>query len=253
MKNNVSFNSGLAKFGMGLFETMQIIDEKPIFINEHIDRLYNSINELELPFNTDSQTLRNSILNQCKGYTNKAIRVTVFDEGYNFSLRDIPYTQKEYLRGFDLTIAPFLRGNNSIYKHKTTNYFENIICKTNAQKNNCDEAVITNYENIVLEGSMSNIFFIKNDTLYTPNKNLNILSGIIRDKIIEIAEKNHISISEEPIEIAKIKEFKSCFITNSLINLMNVNRIDDKMFYKDNEIYIFLKEKLRELIYDYKI
>ena len=50
MKNNVSFNSELSKFGIGLFETIKI-EEYPIDLDLHLDRLFNSVNELNLTIN----------------------------------------------------------------------------------------------------------------------------------------------------------------------------------------------------------
>ena len=49
---------------------------------------------------------------------NKALRVTLFDEGYNISTRDIIYNDKMYNKGFKLTISPIKRGDSIIYRHK---------------------------------------------------------------------------------------------------------------------------------------
>ena len=50
MKNNISFNSNLSKFGIGLFETIKI-EKEPIDFDLHMNRLYNSVKELSLNFN----------------------------------------------------------------------------------------------------------------------------------------------------------------------------------------------------------
>ena len=47
MKNNISFNSKLSKFGIGLFETIKIENE-PIDFDLHMNRLYNSIRDLNI-------------------------------------------------------------------------------------------------------------------------------------------------------------------------------------------------------------
>ena len=49
MKNNISFDSSLSKFGIGLFETIKI-EDKPIDFDLHMDRLYTSVNTLSYSF-----------------------------------------------------------------------------------------------------------------------------------------------------------------------------------------------------------
>ena len=94
MKNNVSFNSTLAKFGMGLFETIKVTDH-PLDLDLHLDRLFNSIEELNLNIKENKEFYRKTILEYIdkNDVKNKALRLTVFDEGYNISLRDISYNE----------------------------------------------------------------------------------------------------------------------------------------------------------------
>ena len=85
----------------------------------------------------------------------------------------------------DITISPIKRGDSIIYRHKTTNYYENIYTKRYASENNFDDGIFVNQQDIILECSMSNIFFIKEDKIYTPHRNLPILNGIMKEHIFE--------------------------------------------------------------------
>ena len=163
MKNKVSFNSELSKFGIGLFETIKI-EEYPIDLDLHLDRLFNSVNELNLTINNDKKFFKKVVLNYINDnkVKNKALRLTIFDEGYNISLRDIPYSAETYKNGFKLMLSPIKRGESIIYRHKTTNYYENIYTKKYANKNGFDDGLFLDTFNNVLECSMSNILFIKN-------------------------------------------------------------------------------------------
>ena len=107
MKNNVSFNSELAKFGIGLFETIKVTNY-PLDLDLHINRLYNSAKELNLNINKEKEFYKKTILEYIKenNVENKALRLTVFDEGYNISLRDITYNEDTYKKGFSLCISP---------------------------------------------------------------------------------------------------------------------------------------------------
>lgn len=244
MKNSVSFNSNLSRFGIGVFETIKVTD-RPLYLEYHLNRAFNSIFELDIITKVRKEDLRKYILDYIKdnNIQNKALRVTIFDEGYNLSTRDIIYDENSYRKGFDLTISPIKRGKSILNYHKTTNYFENIYSKNYASKNNFDDSVFIDYKGNILECSFSNIFFIKDKTIVTPDKSLPILNGITRKRVISFCI-GKFDIIYENINIEDIKRFDFCFITNSLMGCMRVNKIDDHFFERKNEIFEIIKENI---------
>ncbi|SHG96658.1 aminotransferase class IV [Tepidibacter thalassicus] len=251
MKNSASFKSDLTKFGIGVFETIKICRGNAIFLDKHLDRMYNSIKELNISFAVSKDILKKEIINYINDIEYKALRVTAFDEGYNFSLRDIPYIDEDYERGYNLKISPIRRGKSLIYKHKTSNYFENIYSKKYALNKGYDEALFVNLDNKVLEGSMTNIFFIKGEKVYTPRCDLYILSGIMRNEVICILNKLGITVLEKEIDLGEIDKFEFCFITNSLIDLMKVNSIEYINYKKENELFNLIDLQLKEMYNGY--
>ncbi|UWD47790.1 aminotransferase class IV [Clostridioides difficile] len=239
MKNNLSFNSSLSKFGIGLFETIKVKDGIAIDLDTHIDRMLNSITCLALNINYEKRFLIDEIVKYIKkeNITNKALRITVFDEGYNISIREIPYNKDAYNKGFKLTISPIVRGDSLIYRHKTTNYFENIYTKNIANKNGYNDGIFINSEGVILECSMSNIFFIRGNKVYTPSSKLPILNGTIKKRIIKICDELHIELVENEINISEISSFDFVFVTNSLMGAMKVTEIDKIEFSKENVIF----------------
>ncbi|WP_373599500.1 aminotransferase class IV [Paraclostridium bifermentans] len=239
MKNSVSFKSELSKFGMGLFETIKIENSIPIELDLHLDRMYNSIEELNLNISEDKYDLKSKILSYIdeNNIVYKALRVTVFDEGYNISTRDIVYNKEMYNKGLKLMLSTNKRGDSILYKHKTTNYFENIYIKRYALENGFDDAIFLDYENRILECSISNIFFIKNNQIYTPNKDLSILNGIMKKRIIRLCGELKINIVETDIKITDLKNFEFCFVSNSLMGIMKVEKINDIKFKQNNDIF----------------
>lgn len=239
MKNNLSFNSSLSKFGIGLFETIKVKDGIAIDLNTHIDRMLNSITCLDLNINYEKRFLTEEIIKYIKkeNIINKALRITVFDEGYNISIREIPYNEETYNKGFKLTMSPIVRGDSLIYRHKTTNYFENIYTKNIANKNGYNDGIFINSEGVILECSMSNIFFIKGSKVYTPSSKLPILNGTIKKRIIKICDELHIELVENEINISEISSFDFVFVTNSLMGAMKVTEIDKTEFSKENVVF----------------
>ncbi len=238
MKNNISFNSDLCKFGIGLFETIKVTN-RPIDFDIHMDRIFNSIKELKLNIKLEREFIENEILNyiQNNNIINKALRLTVFDEGYNISTRDILYTQDIYIKGFKLNISPIKRGNSILYKHKTTNYFENIYTKNYANENGFDDGIFLNSQGTILECSMSNIFFIKDDILLTPSSNLPILNGTKKKRIIEACQELNINVEEVEINVNEIHKFDFVFISNSLMGAMKVSQIEEILYDDKNIIF----------------
>ena len=238
MKNNISFNSELCKFGIGLFETIKVTN-RPIDFDIHMDRIFNSIKELNLNIKLERKFIENEILNYIENNNiiNKALRLTVFDEGYNISTRDILYTQDMYIRGFKLNISPIKRGNSILYKHKTTNYFENIYTKNYANEKGFDDGIFLNSEGTILECSMSNIFFIKDDIVLTPSSNLPILNGTKKKRIIETCQELNIKVEETEINVNEIHKFDFIFISNSLMGAMKVSQIEEILYDDKNIIF----------------
>lgn len=238
MKNSVSFLSDLSKFGIGLFETIKV-SNAPIDIELHLNRLYNSIKELELDFKYEEENIKYNILEYIKknNVKDKALRLTLFDEGYNISIREIIYSSRMYKEGFKLNISPIKRGNSIIYKHKTTNYFENIYTREYALKNGYNDGLFVDLNNNILECSMSNIFFIKNNIIYTPTHKLPILDGITKRRVIDICGELNIKINEIYINLDDIAKFDFAFVTNSIMGIMKVNEIQNIKYNKSNEIF----------------
>ncbi|CAH2213696.1 aminotransferase class IV [Tepidibacter aestuarii] len=251
MKSKVSFDSELTKFGIGIFETMKIINGKVIFLDEHLNRMYTSIEKLNLNRPIEKNELKEKISCFAENVAYKALRVSVYDEGYNIQLRDINYTNNDYKDGFKLNISPIKRGKSILYNHKTTNYFENMYSKRYALSKNFNEALIVSLNDKVLEGSMTNIFFIKENKVYTPSIEKSLLPGIIRAKVIYICKKMNIELIERVIELDEIKDFEFCFITNSLIDLMKVITINDVNYKEENNIFRKINCKLKEMYYEY--
>lgn len=272
MKNSTSFNSTLNKFGIGLFETIKVKNGEVKDLDLHMDRMFKSISELDLSINIRCEDidlgneniksedrsslqyliymrsfLEQKILEYIKQeqIVNKALRLTIFDDGYNISVRNIPYDESSYKRGFRLNISPIKRGDSIIYRHKTTNYFESIYTKNYANKKGFDDGIFLDLNGMVLECSMSNIFFIRGNTIYTPKSDLPILNGTMKQKVLNICNDTSIDLREDVIKLEELDKFDFVFITNSLMELMKVTEIDG-IFY-DRKNYLF--DKILDCLY----
>lgn len=261
----LTFNSSLAKFGKGLFETIKIHQGTPLLLDEHLERLFNSIQELGFDNLVSREELREEIIRACKGRGGEALRVAVCDEGYNFSFRKVKYDAGDYRCGFKVAISPVKRGESPLYCHKTSNYLENIYSLEKARGKGYDEALFLNQQQKVLECTLSNIFFIAGDVLYTPSTKDYILPGVMRRQVIEAANELGIKVVRRGIWYKEIDDFEFSFLTNSLVELIKVKEIEgttysnqdekvqlkkDADVCKDNELFREINQKVKELVYE---
>ena len=100
---------------------------------------------------------------------------------------------------------------------KSSNYLVNILAREEASKNGLYEGIFTNRMGDVTEGSISNIFFVKDGVFKTPSLDLNILSGVTRGKIIEILAKVGVPFQEGHFKKEELEHADGIFITNSLM------------------------------------
>ena len=84
---------------------------------------------------------------------------------------------------------------------------------------------------------MSNIFFIKDNKIYTPNSELPILNGVMKKRIIDVCSELNIKLIEKNININDIKEYDFAFVTNSLMKVMKVTKIEDIVYSSTNKIF----------------
>lgn len=152
-----------------------------------------------------------------------------------------------------LKIGKWKKPNNDMYP---------VQCKSSAQyailtlsimdaiENGFDDALILDLNNKIAECTTSNIFFIKDDKLFTPTTNY-CLNGITRQTVIEIANKNNIQVIEKDISLDELINFESSFITGTASGLKLISSIDldnNKVEFKDSNLFATLKAEYEKLL-----
>ena len=238
-------------YGYGLFETIKVINKKPIFLDEHMTRLMCSARELGIG-EIDIDRLIYNINKVIKDLEPKAIKVSILkgdNNTYNEMIieRSFNYIDEEYDRGYRLCIVKSRRNEYSpISYHKTNNYLTNILAFNEIKKKGYDECLFLNTQGYIAEGAISNIFFIQNKTIYTPSIDCGILNGIIRKKVIKLANQQGFKCIETKIKLEDFLNFQSGFICNSLMNIMPLKSIGEYRFPKfKNDITIKLMNNLQ--------
>ncbi|WP_066502298.1 aminotransferase class IV [Abyssisolibacter fermentans] len=233
--------------GESIYEVIRIANGKPLFLEEHINRFKKSAQLLNYTLKHDENyffELINKLvdINKCKN-----INVKLIASGFKKEKEDIlgcfikSYypDEKTYREGIKTILIDVERENPNV-KSINTNFKKNI--KVKLEENQAFEALIVNDEGFITEGSRSNMFFVKNDLLYTSPAG-DVLLGVTRNHIIKACEDLHIKIVQENIHVNDLEKIDGAFMTGTSVGVLPITYINDLSY---NSVAIDLIKKISE-------
>ena len=229
-------NDGI-KYGKGLFETIKVVDSNPVYFEDHIERLENSMKFLGINADNLRENMGDKIRNI--NLATDCLRIMVLDDNGDYDLfvttRSADYSNEKYTKGLKLKVLDQLRDkNNPLIYHKTNNYLLNDYLHKKLLDEGFDEGIFLNQDGNVTEGTYTNVFFIQKETILTPPVEDGILPGIFRKKLIDFLRVKRYNIVEESIKLKELRDMDCCFVTNSLMEMRFVKQIDEILFSKNN-------------------
>lgn len=247
-----ALDSGLL-YGYGVFETIRIVNGKAFLLKEHFERLQKSLKLLgikKIQYNLDAVVRR--IIEKNNSH-DSVVRITITAGEFT----ELPWLSKPGKPTVLVTIRE-LKSSHNIYQHgvkvvfikekdygnslalpgiKSTSYAVNVITKMRVKKSGAFEAIFVSNDGFLKEGASSNIFFIKNKKIYTPDLTLGILPGVTRGVVIKIIKKMGLKIKEGFFKINDFNQADEAFLTNSTFGMIPVAGKDKKIFNKIRERY----------------
>lgn len=243
-KQSILFDDGYS-FGRGCFETI-LVKDKGLFLEEHIKRLNSSLKTLGIDKVISKKEVEDKIKEM--NLKNMALKIMVSKDNIIFTKRNIGYAKKQYEDGFDVKFTEVRRNESSNLTYiKSLNYLENILEKEKGKKEGYDEIIFLNTKNYLAEGAVSNVFFVKNNKIYTPSVKSGILPGIIRGFLIDNIETIGYNILEGDFTKEDILNSDGAFLTNSLMGIMKISSIDNIKIKESNIIEKIQKYYLSKL------
>jgi D-alanine transaminase/branched-chain amino acid aminotransferase len=229
--------------GYSVFDFLRVASDKPLFIDDHLDRFYFSAEVMRLNIQQERAELKSIIqqLINTNDLNHSGIRLILTggasDDGYKIIEPRLSIIQQSLKPPPDKLPETGIRLISNEYQRqlphvKTTDYLMAIWLQPWMKENNADD-ILYHYNGLITECPRSNFFIItKQNILVTPKEK--ILHGITRKKIIAIAKKLGIEVQERDIQLSEISEIKEAFITSSTKRMLPVSKIDD---YKLDELY----------------
>lgn len=239
-----------------IYEVIRVLAGTPLFLERHLNRLEASAKLIGFTAGSITDKLKSSIyeLIKANGSPDSNIKIVVYnlqnampDYMVYFIQSNYP-TADEYKNGVPVILFNEERANPNA-KVVNSSYKERIAAALSEAE--AYEALLVNRENQITEGSRSNIFFVKNDIVYTAPKG-SVLIGITRVCVFELCEKLGIAIIEEPINTAVLEEMDGVFMTGTSPKLLPISTIDGMHFGSaDNQVIKALMKGYDEMLMEY--
>jgi len=223
-------------YGYGLFETLLVYNGRPILWEDHIVRMMKSAEEFNIGVTFDQDNLLQGAHNliQANSIEHGSIRITISGSGSMFMTckKGKPYDDRLYNEGVSLTIIKEKRVYSKAWliNHKTTSYLEKLLIKRQQVAAGFFDAVLLNEMGNVTESCVSNVFCVKDATIYTPPVGAGILPGVVRGLVCKLLQNAHFKIEEMDFTPEFLKSSQEVFLTNSLMGIMPVKTVDNCSF-----------------------
>lgn len=233
------------QYGDGLFETIEISNGKPLFLERHLTRLSNGCQRLLIPL-PDLALLTQEALQVSAASGRAVLKLNVTrghgGRGYRqppqilptrlFSLHSFPdYPEHFQAEGIAvrfcrlrLAISPALAG----IKHM--NRLEQVLARAEWQDDGIQEGLMLDSNDHVVEGTMTNLFMVKDGVLYTPVVTECGVAGIVREMVMEFAQGNNITLIETQLDKDALLRADEVFVTNSVIGIWPVKQLEQHRF-----------------------
>lgn len=241
-KAKISIKDSGLLYGYGCYESFRGYQGRTFRLKMHIDRFLQTAKSLNLP--VDTEILREVVPEILKRnrFANSRVRITLTGGEINpltkgqmvknstllvSAIEYHPYSGELYDKGFEVVISPISRySRSSLPGMKTTCFLESLLARKKAIETGADDALLLNEKGLLAEASSSNVFIFKNGVLKTPRPGSGLLPGVTRCIVFELAVQIGIEAIEADIITDELLRADEVFLTNSMIELMPVTRIN---------------------------
>ena len=228
-------------YGAGLFETMRSRKGVVFSLNDHLDRLFFSAQSLSINNTYDKKYIIDAIYQTLRAnkLVDARLRLTLTSgpmakRGQQrrgtlviTATKFAPYPAEYYQKGATVVLSAFRQNpSDPTYRHKTLNYFPRMLALNIAHRKGASEALWFTVDNRLAEGCISNVFLVKDSSLFTPPIETPILAGVARKTVCQIAVAESIKLVEKNLFISNVMEADEIFLTNVIMQVLPVTSIE---------------------------
>ncbi len=238
-QDSAGFSEKILETGLSIYEVIRIFNKKPIFLQDNILRLDNSLKKSNIHLDPSTLHLPDKL--------EHLIRLEHIEEGNvkyvlhftNGQMTEYLYTiphsypsAEAYRKGIDTMTCQAVRQNPEVkYLNPALRNLTNRLIRDN----HVYEVILVDNEGYVTEGSRSNVFFIQEETLYTTPAAY-VLPGTSRKRVFDICKAKKISLEEKRIGLNTLSQYEAAFITGTSPLILPIRRINSVLFHPDHPL-----------------
>ena len=236
--------------GDGIWDSLRYHNNNFIFLKEHLDRLYKDAKLIDLKIHLTRKKLSEALIKTIqinKMKTDVHLRIIV-----SRGIKSTPYQSpkvtiskptiiiipeykkpdiKTYKKGLKLITVKTIRGPINVQNPQINSLskLNCILACIEANKKNADEALMFDINGNVATNNSTHFFFVKNNTVFTSTGKY-CVTGITRQKIIDLCKKNKIKVKEKNFKLKEVLNADEAFCTGSFAGIVPVNQINKKKY-----------------------
>jgi branched-chain amino acid aminotransferase len=231
-------------FGDSVYETLRTHRHKPFLFTRHFIRMERSARsiELALPLSREKTFQEVCRLVDAAGFSSEArIRITVTrgvgevgpDPGTCASpnvivivtpLAELP--ESVYENGVEVVISSFHRTIH-LADAKTGNLIRTVLAQREARMAGAFEAILLTSEGLISDGITSNVYLVKDKTIFTPSREACSLEGITRGTVLELAGRMGLKVVEGLLPRSDIENADELFLTSTTREIVPIVKVKD--------------------------
>jgi len=236
--------------GDGIWDSLRYHNDNFIFLKEHLDRLYKDAKLIDLKIHLTRKKLSEALIKTIKinkMKTDVHLRIIV-----SRGIKSTPYQSpkvtiskptiiiipeykkpdiKAYKKGLKLVTVKTIRGPINVQNPQINSLskLNCILACIEANKKNADEALMFDINGNIATNNSTHFFFVKNKTVFTSTGKY-CVTGITRQKIIDLCKKNKIKVKEKNFKLNEVLNADEAFCTGSFAGIVPVNQINKKKY-----------------------
>jgi len=259
------FDSGFM-MGDGVWEGIRLVNKKWLFLDEHLNRLFQAAKAIDLDIKLNKNELIKAMedtrnVNNMTDQAHARLMITRGVKAKPFQQPSLSIDGPTIViimehsddssknEPINLATVPQIRGTPMIQDPKlnTHSKLNCILACIQAEKAGADEALMLDPLGFVNTCNSCNFFIVKNGEVWTSTGDY-CMNGITRSKIIELCNKNKIPVFEKNFSLVDVYDADEAFVTGTLGSITRVTSIDKRIVEDKSKLGII--NKLQSLYID---
>ena len=246
----ISIASPAILFGESAFETVRVVNQHPLYLTDHLDRLEGTVRGLGWSDLFDRGELLSDIssaLAEIQSDLEWRLRITLIRQGESaagLDIRDTPLQRWLLLSPLESAGHDSVTACISKYRKippdcfdpdwKHGNYLSSLIALREACSKGFDEAILLSTTGMVTESAAANLFWIIDGELWTCSAD-GIFSGLCRGRVLTVASHLDLVIHEGAHSVECLLNAEEAFLTSSIRGIVPISQIESRQLAADHE------------------